>query len=56
MSTICDTRFPIPLSAFGIDLTLILQWPDTSLDTQHLPKLTNQRYLLESRGCRSAAK
>ena len=56
LSTICDTRFPIPLSAFGIDLTLILQWPDTSLDTQHLPKLTNQRYLLESRGCRCAAK
>ena len=35
-STTCDTRLPIPLSAFGIDLTLPLQWPDTSLGTLHL--------------------
>ena len=25
LSIICDTRMPIPLSAFGIDLTLPLQ-------------------------------
>ena len=36
MSTTCDTRLPIPLTAFGIDLTLPLQWPDTSLGTLHL--------------------
>ena len=36
LSTTCDTRLPIPLSAFGIDLTLPLQWPDTSLGTLHL--------------------
>ena len=27
LSTICDTRLPIPLSAFWIGLTLLLQWP-----------------------------
>ena len=36
LSTICDTRLPIPLSAFGIDLALPLQWPNTSLGTLHL--------------------
>ena len=36
LSTTCDTRLPIPSSAFGIDLTLPLQWPDTSLGTLHL--------------------
>ena len=36
MSTTCDTRLPIPLKAFGIDLTLPLQWPDTSLGALHL--------------------
>ena len=36
LSTTCDTHLPIPLSAFGIDLTLPLQWPDTSLGTLHL--------------------
>ena len=36
LSTTCDTRLPIPLSAFGIGLTLPLQWPDTSLGTLHL--------------------
>ena len=36
LSTICDTRLPIPPSALGIDLTLPLQWPDTSLGTLHL--------------------
>ena len=49
MSATCDTRLPIPLSTFGIDfwnrllestfgidLTLPLQWPDTSLGTLHL--------------------
>ena len=34
--TTCDKRLSIPLSAFGIDLTLLLQWTDTSLDTLHL--------------------
>ena len=35
LSTICDTRLPIPLSAFGIDLTLpyIYYWNHDS--TQH---------------------
>ena len=28
LCTLCDTRLLIPLSAFGIDLTLPLQWPD----------------------------
>ena len=32
----CDTRLPIPLSAFGIDLTLPLQRLDTYLGTLHL--------------------
>ena len=36
LSTTCNTRLPVPLSAFGIDLTLPLQWPDTSLGTLHL--------------------
>ena len=36
LSTTCDTRLPIPPPAFGIDLTLPLQWPDTSLGTLHL--------------------
>ena len=36
LSIICDTRLPIPLSAFGIDLTLPLQWPDTTLGILHL--------------------
>ena len=36
LSTICDTRLPIPLSAFEIDLTLPLPWPDTTLGTLHL--------------------
>ena len=36
LSTICDTRLPIPQSAFGIDLTLPLPWPNTSLGTLHL--------------------
>ena len=42
LSTTCDRRLPIPLSAFGIDLTLPLQWANTSLGTLHLllePKL-----------------
>ena len=34
--TTCDKRLSIPLSVFGIDLTLLLQWTDTSLDTLHL--------------------
>ena len=36
LSTTCDTRLPISLSAFGMDLTLPLRWPDTSLGTLHL--------------------
>ena len=36
LSTTCDTRLPIPLSAFGIDLTLPLPWPDSSFGTLHL--------------------
>ena len=36
LSTICDTRLLIPLSAFGIDLTLPLPWPDISFGTLHL--------------------
>ena len=36
LSTTFDKRLPIPLSAFGIDLTLPLQWPHTSLGTLHL--------------------
>ena len=36
LSSACDTRLSIPLSAFGIDLTLPLQWLDTSLGTLHL--------------------
>ena len=36
LSTIRGTRLPISLSAFGIDLTLPLQWPDTTLGTPHL--------------------
>ena len=36
LSTTCDTRLPIAPPAFGIDLTLPLQWPDTSLGTPHL--------------------
>ena len=36
LSTTCDTRLPIPLSAFGIGLTLLLQRPDTSLGILHL--------------------
>ena len=36
LSTTRDTRLPIPLSAFRIDLTLPLKWPDTSLGTLHL--------------------
>ena len=36
LSTICATRLPIPLSAFGIDLTLPLPWPDTYFGTLHL--------------------
>ena len=61
--TLCDTRLLIPLSAFGIDLTLPIQWPDTSLETQHLlleprlhPTLLNHRYLLASRRCQHATK
>ena len=34
--TTFDKRLSIPLLAFGIDLTLLLQWTDTSLDTLHL--------------------
>ena len=41
LSTICDTRLPIPLSAFGIDLTLPLLRPHSSLDT--LPLLLESR-------------
>ena len=36
LSTTCDTRLLTPLSAFGINLTLPLRWPDTSLGTLHL--------------------
>ena len=36
LSTICDTRLLIPLSAFGIDITLPLSWPDISFGTLHL--------------------
>ena len=35
LSTTCDTRLPIPLSGFEIDVTLPLQWLDTSLGTLH---------------------
>ena len=35
LGTICNTRLPISLSAFGIDLTLPLKWPDTSVGTSH---------------------
>ena len=36
LSTICDTHFPILLSAVGIDLTLPIPWPYTSLGTLYL--------------------
>ena len=35
LRTVCGTRLPIPQSAFGIDLTLPLPRPYTSLGTQH---------------------
>ena len=35
LSAICGTRLPISLSAFGIDLTLPLPWPDTTLGTPY---------------------
>ena len=44
LSTTCDTRLPIPLSAFGVNLALPLHWPDTSLGTLHL-LLEPQLYL-----------
>ena len=36
LSAFSDTRLPISLSAFGIDSTLPLKRPDTSLGTLHL--------------------
>ena len=50
LSTICDTRLPILLSAVGIDLTLPIPWPYTSLGTLYLllePRLqTTLRFYL----------
>ena len=36
LRTICSTRLPITQWAFGIDLTLPLPWPYTSLGNLHL--------------------
>ena len=35
LRTVCGTRLPMPQSAFGIDLTLPLPRPYTSLGPQH---------------------